>query len=305
MGKGQRVSVLVVEEAFASGDSRFLDYFEQLGSDHAKRIVEKWKRDHRPWAREQFLKYVEEGPIRGAHRKLVVKRFFKHADVTGDDDLMGALMWFFDRQVRRVRVRRWYYDPAVRGGNQREHLRALGGGGLFSSHTSYYCRRRAWRHFRKMGFKKPAEYPAAVAKALARYRDIDLSDGDAILDSWGLMHACFGESDAVKFNATHANLAREARLDGMLAPSFEALWKKPESARVLLELVLAARARVVRAWAGQLVRRDHRAALAGISADDLLRLLDHPEDEVQQLGAELLEGASAAGRFDVATWLRL
>ena len=306
MGKGQqRVSVLVVEEAFASGDPRFLDYFEQLKDNDAKRIVEKWKRDHRPWARQQFLKYIEEGPPALDHGKLVVKRFFKHADVTGDDELTAALMWFFDRQVRRKRSQRWYYDPAVRGGNQREVLRARGGGGVFSAHTVYYCRRRAWRHFRRMAFKKPEQYPPMMAKALAWYRDADLADGDAILDSWGLMHACFGESDAVGFNSTHARLVRQARLDEMLAPYFSDLWRKPEAARVLLDLVLAARSRVVRSWASQLIRRDHKPSFANISADELLRLLDHPDDDVQQLGAELLEGASATGRFDVATWLRL
>jgi hypothetical protein len=156
-----------------------------------------------------------------------------------------------------------------------------------------------------MGFKKPAEYPAAVARALALYRDDDLADGDAILDSWGLMHACFGESDAVAFNATHARLTRPANLAEMVAPYFPELWQRPESARVLLDLVPTAQSRVVRAWGMQLVRRDHSDRLRDISAADLLRLLDHEDEEVQRFGAELLDGASAAGRFDVSTWLRL
>src|SRR5512132_3372504 len=104
MAKGQpRVSVLVVEEAFASGDSRFLEYFEQLDGQSATRVVEKWKRDHRPWAREQFLKYLEQARVYGGYSRLVAKRFFKHADATGDDALMAVFLRFFDKQVRRVR----------------------------------------------------------------------------------------------------------------------------------------------------------------------------------------------------------
>jgi hypothetical protein len=324
MAKGQRVSAMVVEEAFASGDSRFLELFGQLADDPysfpkrlepgvkyrmqqlktAARIVEKWKRDHRPWAREQLLRYLEKGGLVPFKGRLVVKRFFKHADVNGDDQLMGAFMWFFDRQVRRVRVKRWLWEPDMRGATPIETLRAMGGG-LFSAHTSYYCRRRAWRYFRRMGFKTPEKYPAAVAAALARYRDEDLQDGDAILDSWGLMHACFGGSDAVDFNASHAKLARAAQLNEMLTPYFEELWKTPASAGVLLGLASGARSRVVRTWAGQLIRRDHRENLRQITAEELLALLDHPEEDAQELGAELLEGASAAGKFDVATWLKL
>src|SRR6266536_3007679 len=73
-----------------------------------------------------------------------------------------------------------------------------------AAHTLFYLQRRAWRYFRRMGFQRPAEYPAAVAKGLARYRDMDLPDGLAVLDSWGLIHACFGEGDAVHFNTAHA-----------------------------------------------------------------------------------------------------
>jgi hypothetical protein len=297
--------VLVVEEAFASGDSHFLEYVDLLEGQAAARVVERWKRDHRPWAREQFLKYLEQARAHGANGRLVIKRFFKHADASGDDELMGVFMWFFDRQVRRVRRSRRFWDATARSVREGPEVLRATGGGVFRAHTSYYCRRGAWRYFRRMGFKRPGDYPRAVAAALARYGDGDSTDGDAILDSWGLMHACFGEGDAVEFNSTHARLARAAGLDEMIAPYFAELWRKPESARVLLELVLAARSRVVRGWAMQILRRDHRERLREVSADDLLRLLDHDDEDAQRFGAELLEGASAAGRFDVATWLRL
>ena len=86
--------MLAVEEAFASGDPRFLELFGQLGDDFvtppkrpkpgerygpeqlrsAARVVEKWKKDHRPWARQQLLRFLEEGGLETLKGRLVVKR---------------------------------------------------------------------------------------------------------------------------------------------------------------------------------------------------------------------------------------
>src|SRR5258706_7230585 len=208
MAKGQRISPLIVQEALASGDDRFLDLLHQLGDPKAIiSLIDRWQKDFRPWARELALKYLD-GPVNARDHRLVIKRLFRSAEASGDHERMGAFMALFDRLARRRPRQSW----------TRTTLRAERTASEFSVHTVYYLQRRAWRYFRRLGFQKPGEYPTAVARGLARYRDEDLPDGLAVLDSWGLIHACFGEGDAVHFNTAHANLSRPAALDELVEP---------------------------------------------------------------------------------------
>src|SRR5204863_3084847 len=111
-------------------------------------------------------------------------------------------------------------------------------------------RRRAWRYFRRLGFKDPPAYVPAVARALLRYTDDDVRLGQNLLDSWGLMHACFGRSDVLTFSRRHTNIKPERRLAEMqAAPMFERLWAEPAAAGMLLSAVLDAGCRPVRVWA--------------------------------------------------------
>lgn len=323
MAKGPVVA-MVVEEALASGDSRFVELIR--GCEDGKglaRIVERWKKDFRPWAREQIFAYLTE-PMNRPNHHVVVKRLFKHAYVNGDDEVVGAFMVAFDRLVERRKVRRYrviswspyrsetdealvaWADviPPNRTSSQLPYM-PISQFDLFSNRTRNYLRRRAWRYFRRLGHQKPARYVAALAGALARYREEHLADELKILDSWSLMHACFGESDAVKFTADHANLTKEARLDQMVAPYFEELWAKEASAEHLVELVLKAEARLVRLWAVALLRKHHGERLNRIGVELLLRLLDHADPEVAQFGAQLLETAGGLEKLELATWLKL
>ena len=99
----QPISPLVLDEYFAAGDDRFLtalrDFHEpkKLAS-----IADKWKKDHRPWARGQIFDYLDL-PMNAAGHETVVKRIFKWAEEQKDDELMSALAVAFDRVVRRVR----------------------------------------------------------------------------------------------------------------------------------------------------------------------------------------------------------
>lgn len=307
MAKGKGPSVLVVQEALASGDARFLELFDQLpaGKD-ALQIVNRWRADFRPWAREQLLAYLQADPPR-THYRLVAKRFFKHAEEKRDDALVGYFLAHFDRSVRREVKTRYRYDWQARRGSSEQVLvaRWRSHQSPFTHHTRYYLRRRAWRYFRRMGFQQPAEYPAAVARALVHYRNTDLDDGLAVLDSWGLVHACFGESDAIRFNTSHAVLTRPAQLAEMVAPMFPDLWRLPASASVLLDLLWTANSRVVRLWSVQLLRRDHKETLANAPVANLLKLIDHEDPQIQQLGAELLENVRGLDQVDIPTWLRL
>src|SRR3954470_8919377 len=95
------VSLLIVEEAFAAGDDRFCDLFAQLADGKAAtRMVDRWKRDFRPWAREQLHKFFDATKHTG-YERLVAKRFFKHAEEKGDDERVGFFMAKFDRLSRR------------------------------------------------------------------------------------------------------------------------------------------------------------------------------------------------------------
>ncbi len=177
---------------------------------------------------------------------------------------------------------------------------------LFSYHTRRYLRRRAWRYFRQVGYRRPKEYVAAVAKALVLYRDEDLARGENILDSWGLVHVCFRGHPALEFTASTVVL-REGRNLGELqpAPEFAELWREASAASVLLELIFTARSRLVRVWSMQLLRREHLERLQDLPVEELLRLIDHTDEEIQQFGADLLQSSKGIQKWPLETWLEL
>jgi hypothetical protein len=329
-----RTSHLLLEEYFSTGDERFM---EALRAFHVPgrlaTLADRWKKDPRPWARDQIFRYLDL-PLDCPAHETVVKRLFKHAEEKRDDELMGAFAAAFDRLIRRRVATRWRYDYRSRQSWSEQHLRspydslATPAPGapdgpiipqwvsfarlaspkkrLFSYHTRQYLRRRAWRYFRRTGHGRPHEYAAAVARMLRRYRDEDFARGENILDCWGLLHACFHESEVLEFGASTIKVREGRGLRELLpAPQFPSLWKEPSAANVLLDLLVEARARLVRVWATQLLRRDHADRLKNISVKDLRRLLDHDDDEVQMLGAELLEGAIDLDKLPVPTWVEL
>jgi hypothetical protein len=333
-GKGDRSSSLLVEEYFDGEDSRFVD---ELRACHAPQrlagLADRWKKDPRPWARLQILHYLSL-PLDQPGHQPVVKRLFKHAESIQDDELMAAFLVAFDRLVRRVRRRRtrhnwqtresWVEEtlesPAngMRGATERDPRdprtgarltapwRQRADSRLFTYHTRYYLRRRAWRYFRRLGFQRLNEYARAVARALERYQDEDFEAGENVLDSWGLMQICFRHHDSLEFQAT-AIVLKEGRSLGELtpAPRFPESWKQPAAIDILLELVAQAKSRLVRVWSMELLRRDHRQALADRTPESFLTLLDHEVEEVQQFGAELFSSARGLERLPIASWLRL
>jgi hypothetical protein len=325
-------SFLLLEELFATGDDRFAQSIREFHVPGSlATLADRWRKDPRPWARQQVLQYLDE-PLNAAGHQTVVKRLFKQAEENRDDELMAAFAAAFDRLVRRQRRTRWQWDHVAREATQIEVLasprdvqptptvsakgkpvkpsfsEARSGKGqfLFSYHTRYYLRRRVWRYFRSLGYQKPDAYPAAVARMLARYRDTELARGENILDSWGLVHACFGESDVLEIGASRVQL-REGRALGELTPSpqFPELWKRPDSAPVLIDLLLKCSVRLIRVWTIGMLRRDHAEALAAMSVSDIRRLLDHPDDEVQLLGAQVLEQSKELDKLTVSAWMEL
>ncbi len=324
--------MLLAEEYFAGENELFLETLRQAAQPKSlAAFTDRWKKDPRPWARKQIFDYLAQPLNRPGHQP-VVKHLFKQAEENHDHELMGAFLVAFDRQVRRhiIVKRRW--DFRARTATEEERLvtprdviplkmkwdgrspmtgevisvpvKTPRGAKLFNYRTRYYLRRRAWRYFRWLGHRDPAAYVAAIGKTLAAYEDADLLRGENILDSWALLHACFGEHDALEFGATHTQL-KEGRTLGELSPAPMHLdaWQKPESAPLLLALIVRARAKLVRIWATQLFQREH--ATFAVPFETIRALLEHEEPEVQQFGAKLLESSSALATLPVDSWLKL
>jgi hypothetical protein len=340
MGAGSKdspISSLLVDESFASEDDQFVDHVRMVTAPtYLAAMADRWKKDPRAWARRQIFKYLAL-PLDRAGHHCVVKRLFKQAEASRDHELMAAFLVAFDRLVRRQRRMRYRYNFQTRWSSQEEvlfaprdqilatakgrearnprtgeriyvpgFLRVPMHGRLFSYRTRGYLRRRACRYFRRMGFQQPSEYPQAVAAALALYRDDDAARGENILDNWSLMHIAFRRSPVLQFKRTRVEVTDGRSLGELAAaPQFENLWKKPESTAVLLKLLTQADSRLVRVWAMQLLKRDHAPTMQAITARQLLALLNHADEEVQQFGAGLLETLSGADSWPIATWLEL
>jgi hypothetical protein len=305
--------MLLADEYFATENPAFLETVRKANQPKAlAALADRWKKDPRPWAREQLLAYLAQ-PLNCPGHQPVVKHLFKHAEETGDHEVMVAFVVAFDRLVRReIRTKR-HWDFRARTSYEEERLvtprdvigaHPRGNAKLFKHRTRYYLRRRAWRYFRRLGHRERMKYLPAIINALARYDDADLQKGENILDSWSLMHACFGESDALEFGATNIEL-KEGRALGELtpAPAFSETWKKPDSAPMVLALAVRARARLVRLWAMQLFQRDH--STYAVSLDNILSLLEHEDAELQQFGSKLLETYGVLATLPISSWLKL
>jgi hypothetical protein len=336
MAKGQPVSPLMLDEALASQDERFVDLLRNFHDPkRVATIADRWARDHRPWAREKIISYLSL-PLDVPGHEPLIKRLFKYAESQKDDALIARFLRVFDRLIRRVRKQRYRYDWKTRQSwsedflytpvnrvvapSERSFLMRFGpnagkelkvqmpgrSGILFSNKTRLHLRRRAWRYFRRIGFQDPKRYLPAITRALVLYEDDDLAAGENIIDSWGLMHACFGESDIIEFTPSLTRVVSGKKFaDLSAAPVFPELWQARDAIEPLFVLVGSAKSRLVRVFAMQLLRRWHQNALDGVAIERLITLLDHPDSEVQQFAAELFSNSPSLGTLPVETWLRL
>ncbi len=324
--------MLLAEEYCANESELFLETLRQVSQPKSlAALADRWKKDPRPWARKQIFAYFAQ-PLNCPGHQPIVKRLFKQAEENKDYELMAVFLAAFDRQVRRKIAIKRRWDFRSRTASEEERLitprdviplkveraardpmtgealaygvRTPRGAKLFKHRTRYYLRRRVWRYFRWRGHGDPAAHVAAIVKALAAFEDADLQRGENILDSWALLHACFGEHDALEFGATHIQL-KDGRSLGELtpAPMFPEAWKKSEAAPLLITVVVRARARLVRIWAMQLFQREH--ATYSVPLESILALLEHDEAEVQQFGAKMLESASFLATLPVDSWRKL
>ena len=139
---------------------------------------------------------------------------------------------------------------------------------------------------------------------MRRYRDEDFAKGENILDSWALLNICFRGCDALIFGPAHVQLAAGRALSELkAAPRFARAWESPEAARVVHGLIVGARSQLVRIWAIELYRRV--GTRLELTPTELLALLDHADERVQQFGAELINTQSGLEKLPVTTWLDL
>jgi hypothetical protein len=313
-------SWLLIDEFFASGDERFVDELVRaFGPTKLAALAERWYGDARPFARKTLLAYVDDGCDRPEHKALV-KRLFKLAEKSGDDEAMGHFMVAFDRLLGRtlgVRGMRW--NPVLRKaeeipgllnnrsvperlmkdakGKQRVSAR-------FSRATRRYLARRAFRYFREIGRRDPARYGAAMRACLPLYRDETLDTPAKLLDAWGLMHALYGYSP-VLVKAPSGLVVHEDRSLSELqpAPYFAPAWEGVFDG--LVAMLVGAQSRTVRTWTIKVLREKYDRELSALPLARIRQLLASPHEEVLALGAELLKGATGLDAMSIADWLDL
>jgi hypothetical protein len=63
--------------------------------------------------------------------------------------------------------------------------------------------------------------------------------------------------------------------------------------------------KLVRQWTMELVRREHKDNLTTLPVEEIIRLLDHEQADIQQFGAELLEHSTRLASLPISTWLQM
>ncbi len=327
-------SWFVAEQYLERNDPAFVDEVRRLhDADRLGALAARWY--GQPAARPLILDYLDR-PLNAYRHEALVKRLYKLSESAGDDTVLAAFLVAFDRSVRRVRRQRVRWDYTTRETYTEEHLQApkhgtlprpdappryfrnprtggrvLGRGRsvtakqrLFSLPTRYYLRRRAWRYFRKLGKQHPERYVPAMVQALKRYTDADVADGLALLDNWGLVHVLFHHSPALLSKPNGWVPAEGHTLAELAAaPIYEALWQAAPGP--LIELLKEARARAVRQWTIQMLKRHHADAVSRLPVPDLLAMLGHEDPEVSALAGEALRNAPGLDLLDVGQWLGL
>jgi hypothetical protein len=317
-------SWVTAEQMLDRGESAFVEELRRIHEPNLLGgLATRWYADPRPEARRLLLDYLAQ-PLNAYRHEPLVKRLFKLAEAAGDDVVMAHFLVAFDRAVRRVRRRRGRHDrrtqqqwiverisvprgtvmPRAERHRFRGGIAWHEGQRLFSVHTRYYLRRRAWRYFRGLGTRHPARYIAAATEALYLYTDDDVADGLKLLDNWGLVHILFHDCPALVAKANGWTLARGHSLAELgPAPAYAAHWQAASEA--LVDLLLRARCRPVRQWTIQMLRRHHPDALARLPVPRFIALLSHDDPELAALAAEALRQSQAAASLAPDEWLAL
>ena len=308
-------SSVLLEVYFAAGDPRFLsELLRARGTKKLGALAANWFHDQRPFARQMLLAYIDDGCGRPEHKALV-KRLFKAAEAAKDHALMARFLVAFDRWNRRTLQTVGYrWDPVMRGSVREFGLRedplvaeSLTKGEEtreFSRATRRYLMRRALRYFRHLGHQDASQYRSVIVQALKIYREEHLNTVGRLLGSWGLMHLLYGRSTVLKRHPRGIRLAQGGSLDALTPmPWFPELWA--EAFTDLLELLMEAGSRTVRAWALALLHTSHPERLRQLTLAQIKALLVAKNDEAQALGVELFNEQGSLEELSITDWLQL
>jgi hypothetical protein len=295
-------SILVVEEYFASGDPRFRT--ELLYLNAPKKLgpfAEKWIKDPRPWSRQVMRDFLLDRSFERPQFKPLVKRLFKLAEAAGDDRVMAWFVVAGDLSIRRKEAKRYNWtlrdsETFLKPGFPPRH-----DGEAFTVHTRHYLRRRAWRYFRRLGFRDPKRYVAGVMEALLLYRDADVDSGVHLLDNWGLTHILFHNSPILRCR-TNGWVVKDGEQirDLKPTPAYATSWDDDS----IFTLLLKAPARPLRRTARAMIKA-RPAMTAKVAFERVFALLEHPDEELQTLGLELLSSAAGLESAPIEAWTRL
>ncbi|MFZ5444078.1 MAG: hypothetical protein ACOZQL_29015 [Myxococcota bacterium] len=174
----------------------------------------------------------------------------------------------------------------------------------FTFSTRRYLQRRTWRFFRRFARQSPQAYREKVLPVLAAFKDEHLASVEALLDSWFLVHALYGRSEVLDRKPLGVVAAKGRNLAQLaFAPYCPDAWK--DCGDALFSLVLTAQSRPVRRFAIWALETNHPAHLEGLPAGKLVPLLRSSHDEVQQLGAKVLQTAKGLEALPIGDWLEL
>ncbi|HVR85384.1 MAG TPA: hypothetical protein VMU54_13800 [Planctomycetota bacterium] len=295
-------SLLLLEEYFASGDPRFraelalLDAPKKVGA-----FAEKWLGDPRPWARQMLRDFLLDRSFDRPPLKPLVKRLFKQAEAGGLDRVMAWFLVAADRSIRRKEGSKYDWKSRWSIPVLRTAFPPKGDGEAFTVRTRHYLRRRAWRYFRRLGFREPRRYLPAVLEALLEYRDADLDSAVHLLDHWGLTHILFHHSPLLRRQTNGWFLKDgQAMRDLKPAPACAEAW----DADSMFQLLVRAQARPLRRTARAMLRA-RPALLEKVPFVRVFELLEHSDPELQTLGLELLGSAAGLESAPLEAWKRL
>lgn len=295
-------SLLLVEEYFASGDPRFRS--ELLTVNAPRKLApfaEKWIKDTRPWSRQMMRDFVLDRSFERPPFKPLVKRLFKLAEAAGEDRVMAWFLVAGDLSIRRAERKRYNWQLRDQETFLKQAFPPRHDGEAFTVHTRHYLRRRAWRYFRRLGFRDPNRYLPAVLEALLLYRDADVDGGVHLLDNWGLTHILFHHSPILRCR-TNGWVVKdgESLRDLKPTPAYATAW----DADSIFALLLKAQARPLRRTARAMLKA-RPAMTAKVAFERVFEMLEHPDEEVQTLGLELLGSAAGLESAPLEAWTRL
>src|SRR5262245_31377322 len=88
-------SWLLVEELLERGDDAFVDELRRVhDADRLGAFAARWYADQRPLSRKLLLDYLAR-PLNAYRHEALVKRLFKLAEQTGDDEVLGHFLVLF------------------------------------------------------------------------------------------------------------------------------------------------------------------------------------------------------------------